>query len=136
MKQVIVVRKDLNARKGKMIAQGAHASLKAILDLGSIKSVVPEEFLGYSEKHQLLIRLSPEVYEWMTTDFKKIVVGCDSQEELMSIYEKAKETGVLPCSLILDLGLTEFSAPTYTAVAVGPGPEWVVDEITGHLKLL
>src|SRR5271157_6246907 len=31
VKQVIVMRKDLNMRKGKMIAQGAHASMKAIL---------------------------------------------------------------------------------------------------------
>ena len=34
-KQVIVIRKDLNMRKGKMVAQGAHASLRAILKLGS-----------------------------------------------------------------------------------------------------
>jgi PTH2 family peptidyl-tRNA hydrolase len=32
-KQVIIIRKDLNMRKGKMIAQGAHASMKAIFDL-------------------------------------------------------------------------------------------------------
>ena len=33
MKQVIVIRKDLNMRKGKMIAQGAHASIDAILGM-------------------------------------------------------------------------------------------------------
>ena len=32
-KQVIVLRKDLNMRKGKMVAQGAHASMAAILKL-------------------------------------------------------------------------------------------------------
>ena len=31
-KQVIVVRKDLNMRKGKMCAQVAHASMKVLLD--------------------------------------------------------------------------------------------------------
>ena len=31
MKQMIVMRTDLNMRKGKMIAQGAHASLGAVL---------------------------------------------------------------------------------------------------------
>ena len=30
-KQVIVLRKDLNMRKGKMVAQGAHASMAALL---------------------------------------------------------------------------------------------------------
>lgn len=32
VKQVIVIRKDLNMRKGKMIAQGAHASMKVFFD--------------------------------------------------------------------------------------------------------
>ena len=30
MKQVIILRKDLNMRKGKMVAQGAHASIEAM----------------------------------------------------------------------------------------------------------
>ena len=34
VKQVIVMRKDLNMRKGKMIAQGAHASMRVLLDAG------------------------------------------------------------------------------------------------------
>jgi len=33
VKQVIVLRKDLQMRKGKMIAQGAHASMKVFFDL-------------------------------------------------------------------------------------------------------
>ena len=32
-KQVIVVRKDLNMRKGKMISQGSHASMKVFFDI-------------------------------------------------------------------------------------------------------
>lgn len=32
-KQVIVMRKDLNMRKGKMVAQGAHASMAVLLDM-------------------------------------------------------------------------------------------------------
>ena len=35
VKQVIVMRKDLNMRKGKMIAQGSHASVNAILNLSA-----------------------------------------------------------------------------------------------------
>jgi len=34
-KQVIVLRKDLHCRKGKLCVSAAHASLKAILDLCS-----------------------------------------------------------------------------------------------------
>jgi len=35
-KQVIVMRKDLGMRKGKMIAQGAHASLEVLLQAGDL----------------------------------------------------------------------------------------------------
>ena len=33
IKQVIVIRKDLNMRKGKMVAQGAHAAMMFLLGL-------------------------------------------------------------------------------------------------------
>lgn len=36
IKQVIVIRKDLNMRKGKIIAQGSHASMGCILNFGKI----------------------------------------------------------------------------------------------------
>jgi PTH2 family peptidyl-tRNA hydrolase len=114
MKQVIVLRKDLNMRKGKMVAQGAHASMKATLEN--------------------LTR--PEVVAWLAGAFTKIAVSVDSEDELKQVYENAKQKGLI-CSLILDAGLTEFDGvPTYTAVAVGPALRNKVDEVTGHLKLL
>jgi peptidyl-tRNA hydrolase len=33
-KQTIVLRKDLNMREGKMVEQGAHVPMRAILQLG------------------------------------------------------------------------------------------------------
>ncbi|MFW6312039.1 MAG: peptidyl-tRNA hydrolase [Nanoarchaeota archaeon] len=36
-KQVIIIRKDLNMRKGKMVAQGAHASMAIFFDM-----IIPE----------------------------------------------------------------------------------------------
>ena len=113
-KQVIVLRKDLNMRKGKMVAQGAHASMAATLE---------------NLEH-------PDVKAWLNGRFAKIVVSVDSEEELFAIHEKAKNAGLV-CSLIRDSGFTEFNGvPTYTAVAVGPSLAEKVDEITGQLKLL
>ena len=48
IKQVIVMRTDLHMRKGKMIAQGAHASMKVFFDQmqdvgDSFKEVGPRE---------------------------------------------------------------------------------------------
>ncbi len=118
MKQVIVLRKDLNMRKGKMVAQGSHASLAAILtEKGTVKK-------------------NADVKEWLDGRFTKICVGVDSEEELLEIYNKAKSLKLV-CSLIRDAGLTEFKGePTLTAVGVGPGKPEVVDKVTGNLKLL
>lgn len=117
MKQVIVLRKDLNMRKGKMVAQGAHASLGAILKNCQLAD-------------------SSDLREWLEGRFTKICVSVDSEEELLEIYQKAR-TAKLLCCLITDSGLTEFNnVPTKTAVGIGPGPEDKIDEITGDLQLL
>lgn len=126
-KQVIVLRKDLNMRKGKMVAQGAHASMAAVFDRGGIK---------HPESDVLIVPYPPELKDWFMDKFTKICVSVNSEEELLAVYEQAKEAGLM-CSLIRDAGLTEFDGvPTYTAVAVGPGEVEKINEITGDLKLL
>jgi PTH2 family peptidyl-tRNA hydrolase len=119
-KQVIVIRKDLNMRKGKMVAQGCHASLGAILDLLETKKGLDD----------------PRAKPWLEGRFKKVCVSVDSEEELIEIYNKAQNAGIIT-KLIIDAGLTEFGGvATKTCVAVGPDTEENVDKITGHLKLL
>jgi PTH2 family peptidyl-tRNA hydrolase len=124
-KQVIVIRKDLNMRKGKMIAQGSHASMKVFFDRAFIKPFIAAD-----------ISLTPAMLEWLKGKFTKIVVGVNSETELLEIYNEAKKLE-LPCSLIQDCGLTEFNnIPTYTAVAIGPDYGEKIDLITGNLPLL
>lgn len=127
-KQVIVMRKDLNMRKGKMVAQGAHASMKAILD----------KMMFYPRDNVMCLNLEKDkaLNDWIIGKFTKVCVSVDSEAELDEIYEKAKSSGLM-CSMIVDAGLTEFNGvPTKTCCAIGP--EWSdkIDEITGHLKLL
>jgi len=126
-KQVIVLRKDLNMRKGKMVAQGAHASMKAIFDRGRIRN---------PDSNVFVVEMTPEMKAWMMGIFTKVCVSVNSEEELLNIHKQAEDAGLI-CSLIQDAGLTEFDGvPTYTAVAVGPAKREDVDKITGHLKLL
>lgn len=114
LKQIIVIRKDLNMRKGKMVAQGAHASMKAVLP------------------HLIDWR----VKQWLSGAFTKICVSVDSEEELLSVYGKAQLSNQI-CALIEDSGLTEFNGvPTLTCCAIGPATDDELQEITGHLKLL
>lgn len=123
-KQVIIMRKDLNMRKGKLVAQGAHASLGAIL--GECAQDGDKLVLDLKDE-----RMAP----WLTGRFKKICVYVNSEEELLEIYNTALTAGLI-CSIIKDSGLTEFhGVPTLTAVAVGPDREDRIDAVTKHLPL-
>lgn len=123
-KQVIIVRKDLNMRKGKIGAQSAHASLGAILSEMT------------RDGNKLILDLDdPRLEPWITGRFKKICVYVNTEQELLDIHTAAKSAGLI-CSLIQDAGLTEFGGvATYTTVAVGPDLSSKVDAITKHLPL-
>ncbi len=125
-KQIIVLRKDLNMRKGKMVAQGAHASMGAILGLSKLSV----------DGDSLIIPLDARISPWLLGRFKKICVSVNSEAELLDLHAKAQAAGLV-CSLIQDAGLTEFGGvPTYTAVAIGPDRSDVVNTLTGQLPLL
>ena len=116
-------------RKGKMCAQAAHASFLAVAD----------QFFIISNDNGLYdyycIPMDYPIEQWLNGKFTKIVVGVNSEEELLDVYKQAKDLQ-LHCSLIKDAGLTEFKQPTYTAVGIGPDEPERIDIITGHLTLL
>lgn len=101
-------------RTGKLIAQGAHASMGAILrDLDD-----------------------PRVGEWLANSFTKVCVKVDSEQELVDIWDAAIKAGLLT-QLITDNGLTEFGGvPTTTCCAIGPDTAENLAPITGHLRLM
>lgn len=111
IKQVIVMRTDLNMRKGKMIAQGSHASMKVFFD--RIVLVHSGEFFvdgaeeSLQKKYDYLMRLTPEMQNWLNNSFTKIVVGCSSEQELFDLKKKADEAEIVN-AIILDNGNTEF----------------------------
>lgn len=130
-KQVIVMRKDLNMRKGKMCAQAAHASLGVFTHMMDCQ---PSSHTTVD--YQFTADLEGAIHSWLCGSFKKITVGVDSEVELLELYTKAK-LEKLPCILITDSGLTEFAGvPTNTCIAIGPAEDWEIDAITGGLKLL
>lgn len=126
IKMVIVCRKDLNMRKGKMVAQSCHAVLNVFLNRGIVDRTNDSVF----------IPLNKIEAEWLYGTSTKICVGVNSKEELLSIHENAKEKG-LPIALVEDMGFTEFhGVPTLTCLAIGPAKSEEIDVVTGHLSLL
>lgn len=136
VKQVIVMRKDLNMRKGKIAAQAAHASMKVffdrMVDMGEYRYLS-----GIRMKNARLIpTMTDEMVSWVDGQFTKICVSVNSESELDALYLKAQELGI-PCSLIVDSGLTEFNGVhTKTCIAIGPDLSEKIDSITGGLPLL
>lgn len=135
MKQVIVVRKDLNMRKGKIAAQSAHASMSFLTsrikkDLGDIRPAI------YRKTTPVDIELTSEEIQWLDDGFAKIVVYVDSEKELLDVYHKAL-AAKLTAHIIKDSGHTEFhGVPTLTCLAIGPHSVEKIDPITGNLPLM
>jgi len=120
-KQVIVVRNDLNMRRGKMIAQGAHASIMFLVQ----RLCDPQ---AGSKDHA--------IQEWLNHGMTKICVRADTEAELLEIAQKAQDAGLI-VHVITDAGHTEFAGvPTRTCLAIGPDEEDKINLVTGALQLL
>lgn len=117
MYQVIVVRSDLGMRCGKRVAQGAHASVKAVKELLDSK-------MGYQK-----------YLKWDEEGHKKVVCRVTGEKELRDIHARALRWG-FPCAIIWDQALTQLKEEAYTAVAVGPADDEEMKKLTGRLKLM
>lgn len=114
-KQVLVAREDLDMSRGKLAVQVAHASLSAAEK-------------ARTEKKEWF-------QKWRKEKQKKVVVKVDSEEKLYELKEQAKNLDI-PNKLVIDAGLTELPPETPTVLGVGPGPNDIIDKVTGDLKLL
>ncbi|MEM2769117.1 MAG: peptidyl-tRNA hydrolase Pth2 [Candidatus Anstonellales archaeon] len=112
LKQVIVVRKDLNMSCGKIAAQVAHASLEA--------------YLISDEKLRNM---------WRIEGAKKIVLKVDNLEQLEEIYNRAEAIGIRIVKIV-DAGYTELDPGTVTCIGAGPDFEDRLNKVFGSLKLL
>lgn len=134
IKQILIVRKDLNMRRGKTAAQCSHASMKVFFDkMKCVKRGISMQDFATD--------FTPEMMTWLDwgegkEGFTKICVSVDSEQELFDLKEKADAAGIVN-AIILDNGLTEFGGvKTYTCLAIGPDQSEKIDPITSHLKLL
>ena len=126
-KQVIVIRRDLKMRRGKEIAQGAHASM-AWLRQRITPHLTPA---GRADQ----VQFSAAERSWLELSMRKVTVKVGSEQELLGVYDKAIAAGLV-VHMITDRGLTEFGGiPTRTCLAVGPDYDDLIDPVTGDLEL-
>jgi PTH2 family peptidyl-tRNA hydrolase len=132
IKQVIVVRKDLNMGKGKLAAQVAHASMAFLTSRLHRETTGPAILLDHVPHR---IKLQYVEQDWIDNSFTKVVLWCNDEAEFHMLAERADQAN-LCVHKIQDEGRTEFEGPTWTAFAIGPDESEVIDHITGHLKLV
>lgn len=122
-KQMIVMRRDLHMRKGKIAAQAGHACVTAVL-----MALEREGRLGQIDCQGDGLCLRPTgrpatpLSDWFQNGTAKVCVYVDSEEALLDLDRQAKEAGILS-ALICDAGMTEFHGqPTFTCLALEPLP--------------
>lgn len=125
VKQVIVIRKDLNMPAGKLAAQASHASTGAFLKHYTLVRNCDLLIKSNSKDH---------VEPWLSHEFTKICLKVNSEEELLEVYQKCCNAKI-PCALIKDAAHTVFDKPTITCLGIGPYESDKIDAITGNLKL-
>jgi len=114
-KLVLVVRTDLNMTPGKIAAQCGHATLACY------KALV--------KKNSKLVR------HWEVTGQTKIALRASSEEEILELEAIAKSLNLCARS-IQDAGRTQVEAGSRTVLGIGPAPVELVNQVTGHLRLL
>jgi PTH2 family peptidyl-tRNA hydrolase len=135
-KQMIVMRRDLHMRKGKIAAQAGHACVEATLMALAREDRLEDIRLAGSwvELDHADGDRSP-LTAWFDAGIAKVCVYVDSEEELLEIADKGREQGFI-VALIRDAGLTEFHGETtFTCLAFEPLYPEQIDPITGGLPL-
>ena len=160
-KQMIVMRRDLKMRKGKIAAQAGHACVEATLialaKAGRLEDVrvTPDDNWVYLQKEAPQVRRGPlaslfgsrgesvvegneghvPIVDWFEAGVAKVCVYVDSEEELLELAARGREQGFVS-ALIRDSGRTEFHGEaTYTCLAFEPLYPEQIDPLTGDLPL-
>lgn len=102
---------------GKIAAQCGHATLACY-----------KHFLQRDPTSRILRR-------WERQGQAKIALQVQGEDELDTLQATAISLGLV-AEVIADAGRTQIASGSHTVLGIGPAPKSVVDQVTGHLKLL
>lgn len=112
-------------RRGKEIAQGAHASMEFLVE--QVRAELQ------TSGSQVNLELTVAERTWLLHGMAKVCLQVNSEAELLEFHKQAEGSG-LKSYLIQDSGRTEFHGEaTFTACAIGPDESEKIDAITGDL---
>ena len=95
-KMMIVMRRDLKMRKGKIAAQAGHACIDAIL-MALCKEGRTNDFemTAYGLCLKETGNPATPLSDWFLYGCAKVCVYVDSEQELLAIAQKAEEKGII-----------------------------------------
>ncbi len=102
---------------GKIAAQCSHATLAC---------------------YKALLRADPAhpvIKQWERLGQAKVALKVDSEEDMLMLQAQAVSLG-LCAKVIHDSGRTQIASGSATVLGIGPAPKSIVNQVTGHLKLL
>ena len=137
-KQMIVIRRDLKMRKGKIAAQAGHACVEATL-MALAKERRLDQVRVTDDQNWVYLDHADEdtsaITNWFDAGVAKVCVYVDSEEALLELAAEGKARGFV-VALIRDAGFTEFHGePTFTCLAFEPLAAEDIDPLTGELPL-
>lgn len=128
MKQVILVRKDLQMKKSELAALVARASTEFMLENNESR-----------RNDEMFIKLTPQESEWIQSGSTRIVLGVPSGESLQGCLFKAEMAGI-GCYPIMKMATSRienhFNDSSIVCVSLGPDESEKIDAITNKFKLL
>ena len=97
MKQIIIVRKDLNMSKGKMAAQVAHASMAFLTNAikHHVCGTMTDLYVSPIKYYKCSLYIPEDIYkEWICGSFTKVILEAKNKYQLEKIYTIANELGL------------------------------------------
>lgn len=115
--QYLVINSDVKEiKKGKLVAQGAHASI------GAYRLAQKDD------------NYSAILDNWFDEGQRKIALKA-TEKEILALYDRLIADGVI-AYIVHDFGLTQIPADTLTCMAIGPDTISNIEQYVKDLKLL
>jgi PTH2 family peptidyl-tRNA hydrolase len=150
MRQLILVRKDLNMSPGKLAAQVSHASMAFLTQMIRTSGVhqVLSMDTGEPESYDISLNIQADIYEkWINGIFTKTICEAKNKNQLMKAVQMAEEIGLKEGKdyfLIKDHCLTELEpeeigedgiGKTLTCIGFRPLPDDIAHAISRKYQL-